>query len=654
MIAWSSSRWASGEKEMRGLLRTLFCVAVSAIFLVSGCGKGSLEFELDGPPNSVFFVSSATPAPGDNGVATDPAIIVTFSAPLAASGIDADEITLRRTDGEPIPVAVSYDGQTVTLTPAVELSLLTRYTVTVAAGIESNDVGVLERDYVWEFTTRDGSWSERDIVGTHVFDPGETIVVGDLSIGVDPDGDALAVWTIRDFTVLGAAYRHDVGWSNVQVLNDFSGLWTGVRRRAAKVHEMGSGELWVSWREEERPLCGGAADGLFPAPCPEAYSTPEIIVVSHYSRSTGWGVPEMVGGIENREILSHDIVSDASGRAILVWHQRGGGADTHRVRAVHYAPDSGWGEVQELSGGFGGWLAGIFRPPLAAMDASGQAAAVWSRLGSSNEASLWAVRYEETAGWGEPRQISIGNGHVTDTALAMDGNGNALFAWEQEDPAISGSRVIWAGSDGQGQVRIQQMSSNVIWALGPQLASDANGHALLTFTGDGGAGVFGARYEANSGWSQATQIGTAGVSSEGVALSMNESGRGLAVWSQEETGVGWNVWAATYDPESGWGGAERVSSLVGKGFPLAPLPPAMDEYGNALAIWVDMSGVTTWSARYRREGSWGVPERLGGTETFPYATVTGPGGRALVTAQSSIFMEDTGAAEIQMNVFRFE
>jgi hypothetical protein len=78
------------------------------------------------------------------------------------------------------------------------------------------------------------------------------------------------------------------------------------------------------------------------------------------------------------------VANDATGNAIAVWRECGG------IWANRFTPGSGWGlpELIETNDN------GRAERPQVAMDASGDAVAVWYKWDDGYRASIWAIRFE--------------------------------------------------------------------------------------------------------------------------------------------------------------------------------------------------------------------------------------------------------------------
>ena len=86
--------------------------------------------------------------------------------------------------------------------------------------------------------------------------------------------------------------------------------------------------------------------------------------------------------------------------------------------------------------------AGNARDPKIALDASGNAMAVW-RQSDGTRNNLWANRYNaSTSAWGTATLLETDNaGNASNPQIALDASGNALAVWYQSDGTRNN---IWA------------------------------------------------------------------------------------------------------------------------------------------------------------------------------------------------------------------
>ena len=115
-------------------------------------GQAELRFSLDGVPQ----VLAVVPEDGGSGVSPLTGVSIVVRDPLDPASLNAGTFTLRRSTGEIVPGAVTYDSQsgTVTLDPAAPLAQAHRYEARLSTGARTSDGRRLPADFVWHFTTR--------------------------------------------------------------------------------------------------------------------------------------------------------------------------------------------------------------------------------------------------------------------------------------------------------------------------------------------------------------------------------------------------------------------------------------------------------------------------------------------------------------------
>ena len=216
--------------------------------------------------------------------------------------------------------------------------------------------------------------------------------------------------------------------------------------------------------------------------------------------------------------------------------------------------------------------------PRVAVNAQGQAAAVWVQMNSALAAyGIWSSRLEPGAGWSAAvqvervKQVAGENaGPAYAPGIAIDDRGHAVAAWQQSD----GRRVHVRASRftpgvGWGQASRLEQGKGDLGA--PQVAMDAGGNALVVWprfhldrselwasglVGGGGGGGSG-----SGAWDKAMRIDSApGYVYTPRVMAAGEPGQFAVLWDQAEgfvTGPA-AVWASQYQPGRGW----RASSAT--------------------------------------------------------------------------------------------
>ena len=329
----------------------------------------------------------------------------------------------------------------------------------------------------------------------------------------------------------------------------------------------------------------------------DSTSTREDIWANRYIAGTGWGIAQLIETDNAGTAVSPQIAIDAKGNATAVWVQSNG--TSSQIRSNRYSAVSGtWGAGITIIEGVS---LGASALPQIAIDANGNAIAVWSRYDGTN--TVLTNRYTAGIGWGTAQVIG---GAGAGPQIAIDGNGNALATWSQSD----GSSVkIWAnrytaGTGWGTAALIEWGGSN---AGSQQVAFDSTGNAIAVWQQFDGTHyhIWSNRYTVNVGWggfpaiiqTDSTGGSTADATVPRIAIDIN--GNALAVWAQTDGGSFANIWANRYIAGSGWGTtATNVqiqinSSVPGLNAGAGQPQIAVDANGNALAVWHQNNGAFT-------------------------------------------------------------
>ncbi|WP_339672576.1 Ig-like domain-containing protein [Dasania marina] len=106
-------------------------------------------------------------------------------------------------------------------------------------------------------------------------------------------------------------------------------------------------------------------------------------------------------------------------------------------------------------------------------------------------------------------------------------------------------------------------------------------------------------------WGEAVKIENGAASGRDVQVAVNESGNALAVWVQSN-GVQDSIWANRYTAIDGWGTAALIET--NDAGPAATPQLAIDDDGNVLVVWSQSNGsvASVWANRYTVGAGWGV------------------------------------------------
>lgn len=393
------------------------------------------------------------------------------------------------------------------------------------------------------------------------------------SVALDGQGNAIAVWDRApgflgdEESIIANRSTLEGGWGDPEYLEDEAGaaVFPLVAMDAA-------GNAIALWRQ---------SDGL-------AFH----IWASRYTRMEGWQAPAQLDDLEH-DAIDHQLDVSPRGDAIAVWRQSDGTKE--KIWSNHFTPDGGWGTAQRVDNGDTDAKA-----PVVAIDALGNAVAVWQQF-SGSRSDLLSNRYAPETGWGtqEPVERNI-EGDAEFPDVAVDPEGTATAVWQQDAGDASG---IWASRSavGAGWDAAQRIDSQEGPASRPQVGVDDYGLAVVVWAQlrSSRQSVFATQYLPARGWEQPRAIET---DEPGDALfpklAMNREGSAVAVWAQFD-GARRSMFSSRYAPNEGWSRHQKVEN--DDTYDVEQPAVAINEAGDGIAVWFG-SGDTNqiWASRLMR------------------------------------------------------
>ena len=343
-------------------------------------------------------------------------------------------------------------------------------------------------------------------------------------IAFDASGNALAVWTQTDGTRYNSwanRYTAGSGWGTAEIIEtDNAGSANDPQIAVAA-----NGDALAVWHQHD--------------------GTRMNIWSNRYTAGSGWGTAALIESDDAGHAFASQVAFDASGNALAVWNQDDG--TRYNIWANRYTAGSGWGiaELIETDN------AGDAKVPQIAIATNGYAMAVWKQSDGTRD-NIWANRYTVGTGWGTAALIETDDaGNAYDPQIALDASGNALAVWSQFD-GTNNNIVANRYTAGSGWGTAAPIETDYALNTGtPQIALDADGNALAVWVHSDGTryNIWANRYTAGSGWGTAEIIETDNAGSAGspqIAFDIN--GNALAVWQQtdnstEGASTRSNIWA---------------------------------------------------------------------------------------------------------------
>lgn len=492
-----------------------------------------------------FGVSATTPAAGDQAnVSVQPTI--QFTRPLASS-LPASAATLA-SPAAAIPTDIAASGATLTLSPSTPLVWGGHYTVSLTSDIESA-VGQALAPATFAFDVAAPSWTTAAQVASPNFTAAAPVVAFDQTghaFGLwQQDTDGTGKWNIQ-------AARFDLAsrrWSAPVALHPVARA-----QAVASIATDPAGDAIASWSEDT----GNAVWNIYAARFDAGHGawTPAIAIQT-VSGQTG---------------QAPHVVMDAFGNGMVVWQQYSGNGVSMAVYAARFdAPTSSWQPATQLDPGNGA------DNPQVAVDAAGNAVAVWEQASAVAVAQVAAARWSQSSGsWSTAQvlQTSPLRGSNPQLAVAADGS----------------TTVVWTQAEANSTLTIQAVraaSATATWSA-PHALSPA-------------AGVSGGN------WPQAKA---------------DPGGNVIVLWEQYQAASLYSMDAIRYDVKAGqWSSTIHIETLTPASNinPYGGIPSlVVDAAGNATAAWShhDSTGGADSSVLARFDcyrGTWTISDNLTGT-----------------------------------------
>jgi hypothetical protein len=231
----------------------------------------------------------------------------------------------------------------------------------------------------------------------------------DPQVAVDPNGNALAVWSQSDgtrYNIWATRFTPATGWDTAQLIE--TNITFGAFKPQVAVDS--SGNALAVWSQLDGPRSDIWANRFTPA--------------------TGWGTAQPIETDNAGGASWLHVAADPSGNAHAVWLQSDGIGDN--IWATRFTPATGWGTAQLIETD----NAGNALAPHVAVDPSGNALAVWSQSDGTrqNSYNILATRFTPATGWGTAQLLETDNTReAVSPHVAVDPSGNALAVWYQFD-----------------------------------------------------------------------------------------------------------------------------------------------------------------------------------------------------------------------------
>lgn len=491
---------------------------------------------------------------------------------LAGSGSDAEgAVTLQWTQvsGPTVTLSNTTVGNPTFTAPQVTSasSIVLRLTATDSADATAQDTVTIT---VNDSVVSGSGWGTATLIENNADGANSPEVIFDSA------GNAVAVWRQWNGTnhVLWAnRYVAGVGWETATLIEANAGS-VGVYYPSQQLAVDGVGNVMVVWERHD--------------------GTRRDIFAKRYAVGGDWGTSTSLE-TNASDATYPKVAMDTAGNAFAVWTQSDGTYQS--IWTNRYVAGLGWGIATLIESN-----AGTAVSPQVAMDAAGNAMAVWRQTVVTGYLRIWASRYQAGTGWSTPTIIETNATGGGQPEVAVDNSGNAVAVWTQSDGTRSN---LWANRYVAGvgwgtATLIENHANNVV---DPKVAMDTAGNAVAVWQESGSSNIWANRYAAGTGWDTATLIETNVATAGYPDVAIDTAGNALAVWQQHD-GAFQSIWANRYVAGTGWGTATLIETNAGHAYSSPQV--AVDSVGNAIAVWeqLDVTGATLtysiWANRFTR------------------------------------------------------
>ena len=387
--------------------------------------------------------------------------------------------------------------------------------------------------------------------------------VGSPEIAVDANGNVTAVWGRDGLSNRFIQASTKPFGSNWQATPDTLSQ-TGIDSFVPQIAVDPSGNATAVWRSFE----GGDW----------------IIVASTKPFGGSWQATPNKLSQAGEDADTPQIAIDANGNATVVWARLNGG------NWVIQASTKLFGGSWQVTPNTLSQLGQDAGPPQIAVDANGNATAVWAWYDGSNDIIQASTKPFGGSWQATPNDLSQTGENASIPEIAVDANGNATAVWRRYDGSnwiIQASTKPFGGS---WQATPNDLSQAGQTANFPEIAVDANGNVMAVWARSNGSEYiiqsstkpFGGSWQAIP-----DDVSQTGQNAFDPQIAIDTNGNVTAVWvryngsnfiTQSSTKPFGGSWQATPDDLSQTGQDAAVAQIV------------VDEYGNATAVWLRYDG----------------------------------------------------------------
>jgi hypothetical protein len=324
------------------------------------------------------------------------------------------------------------------------------------------------------------------------------------------------------------------------------------------------------------------------------------------------------------------VAVNADGEAVAVWSYYNG---SHEVVQASVRPATG-----------GGWQTPVTLSdtsqnasyPQVAINPQGEAIVVWERYNGSHNVVQASVRPAPGESWQTPVNLSETNHEAYLPQLAIAPNGEAIAVWELYNGSHAFVQASVRPAPGESWQTPVDLSETNHEAYEPQLAINAHDEAVAVWrfgNGSYDAAQVSARPSGGS-WQAPVNLSETGKNVYQPHLALNDAGEALASWTLFNSGKEAIQTTGRSAAGASWQTPVTLAEGQFKFLVQANQDVSIGAQGNAVAVWsldTGSSEVVEAAVRSGSGGSWQTPTVLTSisSDTDAPRVATGPQGEAI-------------------------
>jgi len=321
-----------------------------------------------------------------------------------------------------------------------------------------------------------------------------------------------------------------------------------------------------------------------------------------------WGAPAQISSGDRA--LGPELALNAAGDGVVVWDQEVGSeclespaslSCIHIVQAaVRTHGSTVWQTPVEIA------RPGVGSTPRAAIDPAGNAAIVWVHDIGRDRVLQATYRAGPSGTWPEPSDLSVPTLQVRNHHLALDAAGDAVAVWaERADTTLTVQAEVRPATTRAWGAAVALSRPGRNASGGPSIGLTQSGRAVVAWIEDGV--VRAARGDGSTGvWEPPVDLSGSVALAEGDPhVAVDSLGDTAVVWARRDPGSGLDVVQVAFRPG---GGDWDPPVTIGNARTASAAAPqvAVDGAGNVVATWVGPPGVQA-AARPNATGIWSRP-----------------------------------------------